>query len=120
MERRATQATLAAAQHRGLTFADVFEKYCGAKLSGLGSDADRVRWRSSIQRYALPEIDEVLVDALTVQDMLRVLSPTWESRTDTAMRVRSRIEVIYALATVAGHRTGDNPARWSTAWTSCL
>lgn len=111
-EKKAAQAALRAAAHRGLTFADAFEKYSEAKLSELGSDADRVRWRSSIQRYVLPEIGDMLVGDLTVQDMLRVLSPVWESKTDTATRVRARIEAILAWATVAGHRTGDNPARW--------
>lgn len=111
-EKKAARAALVAAQRRGLTFADAFEKYSEAKLSELGSDADRVRWRSSIQRYALPHIGDLLVSDLIVQDVLRVLSPIWESKTDTATRVRSRIEAILAWAIVAGHRTGDNPARW--------
>lgn len=111
-EKRASQAALVAAQRRGLTFAGAFEKYSEAKLSELGSDADRVRWRSSIQRDVLPEIGDMMVNALEVQDVLRVLSPIWESKTDTAARIRSRVEAILAWATVSGHRTGDNPARW--------
>lgn len=77
-EKRAAHAALVAAQRRGLTFADAFEKYSEAKLSELGSNADRVRWRSSIQRYALPEIGDMLVAEEIV--------PT---RSDTARRSRS-------------------------------
>ena len=54
----------------------------------------------------------MMVGDLTVQDILRVLEPAWQTRTETASRVRARIEAILSWATVAGHRTGDNPARW--------
>lgn len=111
-ERKAARAALEAAQMRGLTFAQAFEKYADAKLGELGSDADRVRWKSSIARFAVPHIGEMLVDDLAVQDMLRVLEPIWQEKTETASRVRARIEAILSWATVAGHRTGDNPARW--------
>lgn len=111
-ERKATRAALAAAQKRGLTFGKAFEKYAEAKLSELGTEADRTRWKSSIERYVLPHVGDLLVDDLTVQDMLRVLEPVWHDKTETASRVRSRIEAILSWATVAGHRTGDNPARW--------
>ena len=111
-ERKAVRAALEAAQKRGLTFAAAFEGYAAAKLSELGSDADRTRWRSSIERYALEPIGGLLVDDLTVQDMLRVLQPIWSTKTDTASRVRSRIESILSWAIAAGHRTGENPALW--------
>lgn len=110
--RKAIKAALVAAQRRGLTFDEAFRQYCDAKLMELGSDKDRVRWRSSIARYALPHIGDILVDDLNVQDMLRVLEPVWRSKTETASRVRARIEGILAWATVAGHRSGENPARW--------
>lgn len=111
-ERKAYRAALTASQRRGLTFAKAFEKYSDAKLSELRTDADRTRWKSSVERYALPHIGDLLVNDLTVQDMLRVLEPVWHDKTETASRVRARIEAILSWATVAGHRTGDNPARW--------
>ncbi|OWJ74620.1 tyrosine-type recombinase/integrase [Haematobacter genomosp. 1] len=111
-ERKAQRAALVVAHKRGLTFADAFEKYTVAKLAELATDADRTRWKSSIERHALPHVGDMLVNDMTVQDMLRVLHPIWIEKTDTASRVRSRIEAILSWAKVAGHRTGDNPARW--------
>jgi integrase len=52
------------------------------------------------------------VRAIAVADVLRVLEPVWTSKTETASRLRGRIEQVLAWATVAGHREGDNPARW--------
>lgn len=44
--------------------------------------------------------------------MLRVLQPIWVSKTETASRLRGRIEAVLQAATVAGHRSGENPALW--------
>lgn len=55
----------------------------------------------------------MLVQDIAVQDVLRVLQPLWTDRTETASRLRGRIESVLSWATVAGHRTGDNPARWA-------
>lgn len=54
----------------------------------------------------------MLVSEIAVQDVLRVLEPIWNDKTETASRLRGRIEAVLSWATVAGHRTGDNPARW--------
>ncbi|PIE15316.1 MAG: integrase [Rhodobacterales bacterium] len=55
----------------------------------------------------------MLVQDIEVQDVLRVLEPIWHTKTETASRLRGRIEAILSWATVAGHRSGDNPARWA-------
>jgi integrase len=52
------------------------------------------------------------VDAIEVRDVLRALQPIWTEKTETASRLRGRIENVLSWATVAGHRSGDNPARW--------
>ncbi|MBM3606455.1 MAG: DUF4102 domain-containing protein [Alphaproteobacteria bacterium] len=111
-ERKATRAALTASQKRGLTFASAFKKYADAKLTELGTEADRTRWKSSIERFVIPHIGDMLVGDLAVHDMLRVLEPIWHDKTETASRVRARIEAIMSWSTVAGHRQGDNPARW--------
>jgi integrase len=53
------------------------------------------------------------VQDITTQDVLRVLQPIWTDKTETASRLRGRIEAVLSWATVSGHRTGDNPARWA-------
>ena len=48
-----------------------------------------------------------------MQDILRILEPIWKTKTETASRLRGRIEAVLSWATVSGHRSGDNPARWA-------
>jgi hypothetical protein len=49
---------------------------------------------------------------IMVQYVLRVLEPIWQHKTETAKRLRGRIENVLSWATVVGYRAGDNPARW--------
>lgn len=112
-ERKAARAALAAARRRGLTFADAADKCLTAKLDAFKNAKHRQQWGNTLQTYAMPELGPLLVDEITVQDVLRVLEPIWQTKTETATRLRGRIETVLSWATVAGHRTGDNPARWA-------
>lgn len=112
-ERKAARAALVVARHRGLTFVDAVDRYLAAKESAFSNDKHRAQWRSTLTTYAVPELGPMPVQDVTVQDVLRVLHPIWESKTETASRLRGRIEAVLSWATVAGHRTGDNPARWA-------
>jgi integrase len=44
--------------------------------------------------------------------VLKVLQPIWSEKTETASRLRGRIESVLSWATTAGYRSGENPARW--------
>ncbi len=112
-ERKATKAALIAAQRRGLTFADAVDKALAAKLDAFSNPKHRQQWENTLATYATPDLGRMLVQDITTQDVLRVLQPIWATKTETASRVRGRIEAVLSWATVAGHRAGDNPARWA-------
>jgi integrase len=88
------------------------EKYLDNKLAEFRNEKHRRQWRSTLDRYAIPKIGTVLVADLSVADMLRVLQSEWQSKTETMSRLRGRLEAILAWAAVAGHREGENVARW--------
>ena len=111
-ERKAAKAALFAAQKRGLTFDAAVEKYLEQKLKELTNDKHGKQWRSTLVRYASPAIGKMLVSEITVHDVQRMLDPIWMTITETATRVRSRVESVLDWATVKGHLTGENPARW--------
>jgi integrase len=111
-ERKAVKAALVAAQRRGLTFADAVDKALAARLDAFKNAKHRQQWENTLTTYAMPELGKMMVHDITTQDVLRVLQPHWIDKTETASRLRGRIEAVLSWATVAGHRTGDNPARW--------
>lgn len=112
-ERKAAKAALTAAQHRGLPFADAVDRYLASKLEEFKNAKHRQQWRNTLESYALPQLRAMLVQDIGTAEVLRVLEPIWQSKTETASRLRGRIEAVLSWATVAGHRTGDNPARWA-------
>lgn len=112
-ERKAARAALAAAQARGLTFNDAVDRYLAAKLDAFKNAKHRAQWEMTLKSYAGPQLGPLLVSDIAVQDVLRVLEPIWRTKTETASRLRGRIEAVLSWATVAGHRAGDNPARWA-------
>ena len=95
-----------------LTFADAVERYLAAKVEGFGNEKHRRQWRATLDAYALPALGRKPVGSVAVADVLRVLQPIWQTKTETASRLRGRIEAVLSWATAAGHREGDNPARW--------
>ncbi len=111
-ERKAAKAALFAAQKRGLTFDDAVDKFLAHKLEELTNDKHRKQWRSTLMTYASPQIGKMLVSEITVHDVQRLLDPIWLTTTETATRVRSRVESVLDWAQVKGHRSGENPARW--------
>lgn len=107
---------------RTKSFKSAVEDYLEKKDAELENERHRQIWRSSLVRYALPIIGEMAVAEITMQDVLRVMNQKvegeggatlWECRTESASRLRNRIEAVLSWATVAGFRSGDNPARWT-------
>ncbi len=111
-EKKIAKAALVAAQRRGLTFVDALDRFAVEKVKEFSNDKYRRQWRATIDRYATPEIGAMMVQDVGLQDVLRVLNPIWTTKTVTAAKLRQRLEKVLAYATVQGHRTGDNPARW--------
>ena len=62
--------------------------------------------------YAYPHFGSLLVKDVVQEHVLKALEPIWKTKTETATRLRGRIESILDWATVRKYRTGDNPARW--------
>lgn len=111
--RKAKRAALLSAQRRGLSFEDAVDRYLDTKLDQFKNPKHRQQWRNTLKTYAIPVLGKMLVQDIAVQDVLRVLQPIWLDKTETATRLRGRIEAVLSWATVSGHRTGDNPARWA-------
>ena len=70
------------------------------------------QWFNTIEQYANPIIGNKYLDAIDTQDILDILTPIWYTKTETASRLRGRIEWILASATTRRLRSGLNPATW--------
>ena len=59
--------------------------------------------------HVLPKIGELPVSQITSSDILSVLSPIWNTRTDTARKLKQRIRLIIKWARAKGFFQGDDP-----------
>ncbi|EAQ11165.1 putative P4-family integrase [Rhodobacterales bacterium HTCC2654] len=78
----------------------------------MASERYRKQWVASLELYAVPVFGETKVDEVTVDDVFAALQPIWLEKTDTARRVRGRIEKVLLWAKGQGFVKGENPARW--------
>ena len=95
-----------------ITFNAAATAYITANASGWRNAKHVDQWRNTLETYASPVIGEVAVAVVTTALVLRIITPIWTTKTETASRVRGRIEKVLDWATVQGYRTGPNPAAW--------
>lgn len=111
-ERRKARAELAAASAAVLTFDEATRRLIAAKAPEWKNAKHRDQWAATLKTYASPIMGKMPVDSIELRHVVDVLAPIWEVKTETASRLRGRIESVLAWATVTGYRAGDNPARW--------
>jgi integrase len=113
IEHRNTKRTEAKVQaSRSVTFKVYAEGFITGREAGWKNDKHRQQWRNSLRDYANPHIGHKAVADLDTGDVLKVLRPIWDSKKETARRVRGRIEAILNAAKAEKLRTGENPALW--------
>jgi integrase len=70
------------------------------------------QWTSTLKQYASPVIGSVPVDQIELKHIEAILTPIWKTKTETASRLRGRIERVLSWAIVKGYRQPPNPAIW--------
>lgn len=110
-KRQAARQSLIAEQGKALTFDDAARQFLAVKSREFKNPKHIQQWTNTLSTYASPYIGKMAVSAIELPHIVQVLEPIWHTKTETAGRVRGRIEKVLAWATVSGFRTGDNPAR---------
>ncbi|MBU3582026.1 integrase arm-type DNA-binding domain-containing protein [Polynucleobacter sp. AP-Capit-er-40B-B4] len=95
-----------------VTFKDYALECIESKRSEWSNAKHAEQWRNTLRDYAFVHIGHLPINALNTEDILKILNPIWQTKTNTASRLRGRIEWILASATSRGLRVGMNPAQW--------
>ncbi len=110
-EKRRRKRQRLAEQARTVTFEQCAKSYLTLHENGWKNPKHRKQWRSTLQTYAFPTLGKLAVTDVDQAAILKVVQPLWMEKTETAARVRGRIEAILDYAIAHNFRTGDNPAR---------
>ena len=126
-QRQSERAERTAAQMRSRTFMEAAEEFIQRHQSEWRSAEHGRQWRDSLRRFVFPKIGNLSVASIDKPLVLSILEQHiqgdarhpasgkfWDVRTETASRVRNRVELVLSFATAAGYRAeGPNPAAWS-------
>ena len=93
------------------TFGAVADELLAAKRSEWRNEKHQAQWRSSLMEMARP-LRGKRVDEIDTEAVLAVLKPLWQSKPETASRLRGRIEAVLDAAKARRYRSGENPAAW--------
>lgn len=120
--RRQQQMLAALAKKRAVPFETCARDYIKDQRAGWKNEKHADQWTSTLENWVFPIIGKLPVDGISTDLVLQVLkqpigekpdAPTfWTARTETASRVRGRIETVLDWARAKKLRDGENPARW--------
>lgn len=122
-EARAKRAALAAERAKALTFEQCAAAYVAAHRPGWKNAKHAQQWDNTLAQWAYPKLGKLLVRDVELAHVLAVLEQPadpqkpqgpsfWNAKTETANRVRGRLESVLDWATTRKLRQGENPARW--------
>jgi integrase len=96
---------------QGMTFRQAADRYIASHEASWRNEKHRWQWGQTLD-LACEAIGKMPVTVIATADVMRVLEPIWRTKTETAARLRGRIESVLDFSTAHGWRTGENPARW--------
>ena len=94
------------------TFRDCAQALIASKRPGWRNPKHAQQWEHTLRDFVLPHIGDKAPDSVSLADVKAILTPIWATKTETATRVRQRMEAVLDWAYVHGLRAGENPARW--------
>lgn len=112
IDARKEQRTEARRQRlQAVTFGQCTDRYIESHRAAWRSEKHAHQWRSTLDTYAVALLATPVAD-IDGASVIEALEPIWTTKTETATRVRQRIEAVLDWATARQYRRGDNPARW--------
>ena len=110
--RKQAKSELMALQATDKTFEQAAGEYIKIHAESWSNDKHRKQWERTLTAYAFPVVGKLSLRHIRQEHILKILEPIWTTKTETATRVRGRIESILDWAKVKGLRSGENPAAW--------
>ncbi|MDE1918912.1 MAG: DUF4102 domain-containing protein [Sphingomonadales bacterium] len=78
---------------------------------GFKNPKHRQQWRNTLTNDAA-NLFPLPIAEIDTPHILETLQPIWQTKNESATRLRQRIERVLDAARVKGLRSGENPARW--------
>jgi hypothetical protein len=94
-----------------VTFRNAAEDMIEAQEAGWSNAKHRQQWTNTLATYAFPLIGATPVALVEIEDVRKVLTPIWRTKSETAARVKMQVLAVLRHARAMGQRpTGPSPA----------
>ncbi len=110
-ERDRQRAVAVAERAHRITFDEAVHKCLEARSLEWRNVKHGQQWVNTLTTYASPVLGKLAVELITTDLVYKVLEPIWKIKTETATRVRQRIETVLDWCKARGYLKGENPAR---------
>lgn len=94
------------------TFTTCAARYIRSHRKSWKNAKHQRQWVRTLKTYARPVIGSKQVDTITTDQIIKILTPIWTTKTETAKRIQGRIENVMDYASAHKYRDSTNPARW--------
>lgn len=111
-DRKAHRRARVEEQKKTKLFRECVEAFLSKPNKQWSNPKSSQQWRNTLETYANPVLGDMPVSTITTKDVYEVLCEIWYDRTETASRLRGRIEQVLGWAHVHGYRSKENPATW--------
>lgn len=112
LDRKEANSLLLSDKQSALTFKRAANDYITSHAHSWKNGKHAKQWSSTLDTYAFPILGDMLTRHIKPEHVRDVLLPIWDSKTETARRLRSRIELVLEFAGALNAHHGPNPARW--------
>lgn len=93
------------------TFQDLALQCIEAKRPEWSNVKHASQWESTLSAYVFPVFGDMAINQIDTELVLKALKPIWETKPETASRIRQRIEAVWDFGKARGFVDGENPAR---------
>lgn len=111
-ERDKDKKALQQAKASTITFSTATKKYIAIHKASWTNEKHAQQWENTLEQYAEPIIGKLTCAEITKEHVLKILTPIWTAKAETARRVRTRIERVLGWSIAKGYRTSSNPAAY--------
>ncbi len=112
VERRLQLEKNKLSESRSMTFRQCADAYITSKKPEWRNEKHVSQWENTLRDYAYPLMGDLVVSDIDTDLVVKCLKDIWTTKTETATRVRGRIECVLDWAKTCKYRDGENPARW--------
>jgi integrase len=95
------------------TFQECAVEYHKLHVGGWRNTKHADQWINTLTAYAFPVFGDKDISSISKSDILQALEPIWQSKTETASRVKQRIRAVLDWAAARDYRTGHDPHLWN-------